>query len=515
MQVDSSAGTGNAMKVMDVLAGSGAEGGGGARSNVEVQGLQVDSRAVKAGDLFFALPGSKADGSQYAQDAVKAGAAAVVAEKKLDLAVPCFVVGPGGGRKAVAVAAANFYRKPAAELVLLGVTGTNGKTTTTYLLESICAAGGATTGLIGTIQYKYAGKSIDPSHTTPDAISLHKLLREMVDAGTDTVVMEISSHALAQERVHGLTFRAAAFTNLTREHLDYHRDLEDYFQAKRRLFSDHLSPGGVGVVNGDDTYAARLYNELRSQKRMAWKFSRLGNGEISAADVELTIDGIKATLKTPAGDVPVRSQLVGPHNLENILAATGMALGAGFSRRDVQDGIERCRRVPGRMERVEAGGVTALIDYAHTDDALRRAVESARAVGRGRVIVVFGCGGDRDRGKRPLMGQAVAENADLAVVTSDNPRTEDPDDIIAEILPGLEKGGMRRMSAGKARAGESGYLVESDREAAIGLAAHLAKQGDLILVAGKGHEPYQEVDGERRPFDDRAVAEAALAAPRA
>ncbi|HYV46262.1 MAG TPA: UDP-N-acetylmuramoyl-L-alanyl-D-glutamate--2,6-diaminopimelate ligase [Myxococcaceae bacterium] len=504
------------MKVMDVLAGCGAESsGGGAKANVEVTGLTVDSRAVKAGDLFFALPGAKADGAQFAADAVKAGAAAVVAEKKLDVKVPVYVVSAGSGRKAVALAAANFYKKPAAELVMLGITGTNGKTTTTYLLESICAAGGATTGLIGTIQYKYAGKSIDPSHTTPDAIALHKLLRDMVDAGTDTVVMEVSSHALAQDRVHGLTFRAAAFTNLTRDHLDYHKDMEDYFQSKRKLFSDHLSPGGVGVVNGDDTYAARLYNELRGQKRMAWKFSRVGNGEISAADVELTMNGIKATLKTPAGDIPVKSQLLGPHNLENILAATGMALGAGFSRRDVQDGIERCRRVPGRMERVEANGVSALVDYAHTDDALRRALETARAVGRGRVIVVFGCGGDRDKGKRPLMGQAAAEGSDLAVVTSDNPRTEDPDHIISEVLPGLEKSGMRRMSAGKAKAGEKGYLVEVDRKAAIELASQLAKAGDVIVVAGKGHEPYQEIDGERKPFDDRAVAEAALQAPRA
>jgi UDP-N-acetylmuramoyl-L-alanyl-D-glutamate--2,6-diaminopimelate ligase len=497
------------MKVMDVLAGCGAEVSGKAGA-VEVTGLSSDSRAVKAGDLFFALPGSKADGAQFAQEAVKQGAAAVVAEKKLELPVPCLVVAPGSGRKALALAAANFYRKPAADLMLLGVTGTNGKTTTTYLLDSICAAGGATVGLIGTIQYKFSGKTVDAVHTTPEPIALHRLLREMVDAGTDTVVMEVSSHALAQDRVHGLTFRAAAFTNLTRDHLDYHKDLEDYFQAKRRLFAENLSPGGVGVVNGDDTYAARIYNELRGQKRMAWKFSRLGNGEISAADVEYTVSGIKGTLKTPAGDIPLRSQLVGPHNLENILAATGMALGAGFSRRDVQDGIERCRSVPGRMERVEARDVSALVDYAHTDDALRRATESARTLTKGRVIVVFGCGGDRDKGKRPLMGQAAAESADLAIVTSDNPRTEDPDDIISEILPGLEKGGLRRMSAGKAKAGEKGYLVEADRKAAIGLAAQLARPGDVILIAGKGHEPYQEVEGQRLPFDDREVAASAL-----
>jgi UDP-N-acetylmuramoyl-L-alanyl-D-glutamate--2,6-diaminopimelate ligase len=327
----------------------------------------------------------------------------------------------------------------------------------------------------------------------------------------DTVIMEVSSHALQQERVHGLTFRAAAFTNLTRDHLDYHKDLEEYFQAKRKLFVENLSPGGVAVVNGEDTNATRIYNELRGQKRMAWKFSRQGAGEISATDVQYTLDGIKATLKTPAGDIAIKSALLGPHNLENILAATGIALGAGFSRRDVQDGIERCRRVPGRMERVDGKEITALVDYAHTDDALRRALESARTLAKGRLLVVFGCGGDRDKGKRPLMGQAAAEAADLAVVTSDNPRSEDPEEIIAQITPGLEKGGARRISVGKAKSGERGYLVEADRRAAIQLAAQLAKPGDVILIAGKGHEAYQQIEDEKQPFDDREEAAKALA----
>ncbi len=495
------------MDIKELLQGTGAEAVSGSIKKLEITGVTQDSRDVQKGFLFVAVPGGSADGAQYAADAVRAGAAAIVAERKLDVKVPVFLV--SNARRALAEIAANFYKHPAKELTLLGITGTNGKTTTAFLLEAMCSAGGAFTGLLGTIEYRFAGRSIDPSHTTPDAVGLHKMFREMVDAGVDTVIMEVSSHALDQDRVHGLTFRAAGFTNLTRDHLDYHKDMEPYFQAKRKLFAENLSPGGVAVVNGDDTYAVRIYNELRGDKRMAWKFSREA-GEISAAGVEFTLNGIRGTLKTPAGDIPIRSALIGAHNLENIMAAAGMALGAGLSRRDVQDGIERVRRVPGRMEAVEEQGVHGLVDYAHTDDALRRALESVRPLTRGRVICVFGCGGDRDVGKRPLMGQAAAEGADVVVVTSDNPRTEDPEDIISEITPGIEKAGVRRMSPGKARAGEQGYLVEVDRSAAIALAASLAKEGDVILLAGKGHEPYQIVGAEKKPFDDKAELEKAL-----
>ncbi len=496
------------MKLTDVLSGCGAEQISGARSKLEVTGIATDSRKVKAGDLFLAMPGTKVDGAQFIPDALKAGAVAVVAEKAQKLDVPTFSV--PSARKALAIAAGNFYGNPAKELTLLGITGTNGKSTTTFLLEAMCAAGGASTGRLGTIHYRFAGREREASHTTPDPLELHRMFREMVDAGTDTVVMEVSSHALAQERVHGLTFRAAAFTNLTRDHLDFHKDLEDYFQAKRKLFVENLSSGGVAVVNGDDTYANRIYSELRGQKRMAWKFSRAGAGEISASGAEFSLSGIRATLKTPAGDIPLKSQLVGAHNLDNILAAAGMALGAGFSRRDVQDGIERVTGVPGRMERVEVNGVTALVDYAHSDDALRRALESLRTLTKGKVVCVFGCGGDRDKGKRPLMGTAAAETADLTVVTSDNPRSEAPEDIIGEITPGMEKAGLRRMSVGKAKAGEKGYLVEADRREAIKLAVSLAKPGDVVLIAGKGHETYQMIDGEKLPFDDREEARKAL-----
>ncbi|WP_224365220.1 UDP-N-acetylmuramoyl-L-alanyl-D-glutamate--2,6-diaminopimelate ligase [Hyalangium versicolor] len=502
------------MKLTDVLAGCGAEQISGGRSSVDVTGVTQDSRRVKAGDLFVAVPGTKEDGAQYIGEAVSRGAVAVVSEKPVGSSqVPFFKV--SSARKALALIAANFYGRPAQQLTLLGVTGTNGKTTTTYLLEAMSTAAYSSTGVIGTLGYKVAGRTVELPNTTPDALELHRILKEMVDSGVETVVMEVSSHALVQERVHGLTFKAAAFTNLSRDHLDYHKDIEDYFQAKRKLFGEHLSPTGVAVVNGDDTYASRIYNELRGQKRMAWKFSRLGNGEISATDVSYSLQGIKATLKTPAGDIPVKSRLLGPHNLENILAAAGVALGAGMARRDVQTGIERMTKVPGRMERVEnympGPAPAVLVDYAHTDDALKRALEATRTLAKGRVIVVFGCGGDRDKGKRPLMGTAAAEGADLVVVTSDNPRTEDPDEIISQVTPGLEKGGLRRISAGKAKSGEKGYLVDADRRAAIETAIGLAQADDVVLVAGKGHEAYQIIGGEKKAFDDREASTKALA----
>ncbi|MET0403775.1 MAG: UDP-N-acetylmuramoyl-L-alanyl-D-glutamate--2,6-diaminopimelate ligase [Cystobacter sp.] len=503
------------MKLTDVLAGCGAEQTSGGRTPVDVTGVSQDSRKVKPGDLFVAVPGAKEDGAQFVGEAVSRGAVAVVSEKPLSSQVPYFKV--SNARKALALIAANFYGRPADQLTLLAVTGTNGKTTTTFLLEAMATAAYSSTGVIGTLGYKVSGQFHPTQHTTPDPLELHRILRQMVDAGIETVVMEVSSHALLQERVHGLTFKAAAFTNLTRDHLDYHKDLEEYFQAKRKLFLENLSQGGVAVVNGDDTYATRIYNELRGQKRMAWKFSRQGNGEISAADVSFSLQGIKGVLKTPAGDIPVKSRLLGAHNLENVLAAAGLALGAGFARRkDVQLGIERMNGVAGRMERVEnhgpqAGAPAVLVDYAHTDDALKRALEAARSMAKGRVIAVFGCGGERDAGKRPLMGSAAAEGADLSVVTSDNPRGENPDDIIAQVTPGLEKGGLRRISSGKAKSGEKGYLVEADRKTAIETAISLAKEDDVVLIAGKGHETYQIVGGEKRAFDDREVAARALA----
>ncbi|MCY1042406.1 UDP-N-acetylmuramoyl-L-alanyl-D-glutamate--2,6-diaminopimelate ligase [Corallococcus sp. bb12-1] len=507
------------MKLTDVLAGCGAEQTSGGRSAVDVTGVTQDSRRVKPGDLFIAVPGLKEDGAQFIGEAVSRGAVAVVSEKQGQSSqVPFFKV--SSARKALALIAANFYGRPADKLTLLGVTGTNGKTTTTYLLEAILAtaamySGSSAPGVIGTLGYKFGGKTTELANTTPDPLELHRIFREMVDAGVENVVMEVSSHALAQERVHGLTFKAVGFSNLSRDHLDYHKDLEEYFQVKRKLFAENLAATGTAVVNGDDAFASRIYNELRGQKRMAWKFSRLGPGEISGADATFSLKGIEATVKTPAGDIKVKSKLLGPHNLENILLAAGIALGAGISRSDVKSGIELVSKVSGRMDRAEnhRGGPApaVLVDYAHTDDALKRSIEAARTLVKGRVIVVFGCGGDRDKGKRPLMGTVAAEGADLVMVTSDNPRTEDPEAIIAEVTPGLEKGGLRRISEGKAKVGEKGYLVDADRRVAIEKAINLAKDDDVVLIAGKGHETYQTVGSEKHAFDDREVAAKALA----
>jgi len=497
------------MKLKDLLAGTGVDPVFSSRLKAEVHGLCTDSRKIKEGDLFIALPGARTDGTAHIAEAINRGAVAVVCEKELgEMKIPALVV--SSTRKALAVLAANYYGRPADSLDLIGVTGTNGKTTVAWLVEAICAAGGSSTGLLGTIANRYAGKSFEPNYTTPEPIELQEYLRKMVDADVETVVMEVSSHALSQERVHGLTFRSAAFMNLSRDHLDYHKDMEDYFQAKRKLFLENLSSGGVAIVSAEDSYALRIFNELRAQRRAAWKFSLEENAELFAVNASFNADGIVATLKTPAGDIPMRSHLVGTHNLENIMAAAGLTLSLGFSRKDVQVGIESMKHIPGRMEKVAMGGVTVLVDFAHTDVALRRALQSARKICTGKLTAVFGCAGERDHGKRPLMGEVAAEIADLPILTTDNSRSEDADDIVAQIVPGLEKHSLRRVGVAKIRSGERGYLIEFDRSQAIQTAVSLAKPGDVILIAGKGHERYQEQEGAREPFDDVEEARKAL-----
>jgi len=497
------------MKLKELLAGTGVDAALSSKLKVEIQGLCTDSRKTKEGDLFIALPGVHTDGFAHIAQAINRGAVAVVSEKELgETKIPAFVV--SSARKALAVLAANYHKRPADSLDFIGVTGTNGKTTVAWLVESICAAGGSSTGLLGTIANRYAGKSFEPSHTTPEPLALQEYLRKMVDADVETVVMEVSSHALAQERVHGLTFRSAAFMNLSRDHLDYHKDMEDYFQAKRKLFSENLSSGGVAVVSAEDSYALRIFNEFRSQRRTAWKFSLEEGAELFAVNAHFSAEGIAATLKTPAGDIQIKSPLIGAHNLENIMAAAGLTLSLGFSRRDVQVGVESMKHIPGRMEKVAAGGVTALVDYAHTGAALRSALQSARKICTGKLTVVFGCGGERDQGKRPLMGEVAAEAADLPILTTDNSRSEEAEDIVAQIVPGLEKHNLRRVGVAKIRSGERGYLIELNRSQAIQTAVSLAKPGDVILIAGKGHERYQEDHGIREPFNDLEEARKAL-----
>jgi len=499
------------MRLSEIIAGSGATLPAGA-PDPDVTAVVHDSRKVIPGALFVCLPGQKVDGHTFAAGAVASGAAAVIGERPLDLPVPALVA--PSARAALARAAANLHGNPADRLVLAGITGTNGKTTVTYLYEAIAEAARLRCGVIGTVNYRYAGRVLPADHTTPESVELQALLAGMVDAGCTSAVMEVSSHALAQDRVLGLSFAAAAFTNLTRDHLDFHQDMERYFAAKARLFREHLRPGAIAVVNGDDPYGRRLHEELAAAGVTCWRFSLEDpHAELSVRDVEIGIGGIAATLVTPRGDAKIRSPLVGAHNLQNLLTAAGLGLAAGLPISAVAEGLTKSGGAPGRLERVDGpGGVVAFVDYAHTDDALRRACAALREVAPGRLITVFGCGGDRDKGKRPLMGEVAGRGSDLAVVTSDNPRTEDPARIVEMIVPGVERAGRRRLSPDEARAGADGFVVEVDRRRAIDLAAACAKPGDVILVAGKGHEDYQILGTAKIHFDDREEARRALGA---
>ncbi len=494
------------MRLSQVIEGTGASGAIG--SDPEVALVTCDSRAARPGAVFFALRGTTADGHDFAAAAARAGAVAVVAERPVDCAPALLLIAPNA-RRAMALAAGNFHGHPGDALRLCGVTGTKGKTTITYLVESCAAAAGVPAGVVGTVTYRYPGTSRPAPHTTPESTDLQALLAEMVRAGTRLAVLEVSSHALAQERAAGLSFQAAGFTNLTRDHLDYHRDEEEYFQAKRKLFVELLAPRGVAVVNAGDPAGVRLAEELAAAGRTVWRYG-LPAGDLAASDARLGLAGIDAAMRTPSGELPVRSRLVGAHNLENLLCAAGLALAMGLPAEAVARGLTACPGVPGRLERIESRGVAAFVDYAHTDDALAKACAALRNLSPRRLLVVFGCGGDRDRGKRPLMGLAAGRAADLVVVTSDNPRSEDPDAIIAAIVPGVERAGLPRLSPAEARRGAKGFAVVPDRREAIDLALAAAREGDAVLIAGKGHEDYQIVGSERRHFDDREEARRAL-----
>jgi UDP-N-acetylmuramoyl-L-alanyl-D-glutamate--2,6-diaminopimelate ligase len=495
------------MRLSSVIAGTGATGATGPDPEVSV--VTADSRAVRPGAVFFAVRGTRADGHDFAAAAARAGAVAVVAERPVPCAPALLLLAPSS-RRALALAAANLEGRPGERLSLCGVTGTKGKTTVTYLVEACAGAAGVPAGVMGTVTWRHASLSRPASHTTPDATEVQAFLAGAAEAGARLAILEVSSHALDQERVAGLRFRAAGFTNLGRDHLDYHPDMESYFAAKRRLFTELLDRDGTAVVNGRDPSGVRLGDELRSAGRTVWRFGAADGLELRPVEARLGMDGVAARLATPRGEIPVRSPLVGAHNLENLLCAAGLALALDLPAEAVSRGLSASRGAPGRLERIEARGIAAFVDYAHTPDALAAACEALREMGPRRLIVVFGCGGDRDRGKRPLMGLAAGRAADLVVVTSDNPRTEDPGAIIDAILPGVEQAGLARIPATAARAGERGYLAVPDRREAIALAIAAARPGDTVLVAGKGHEDYQIVGAERRHLDDREEARRAL-----
>jgi UDP-N-acetylmuramoyl-L-alanyl-D-glutamate--2,6-diaminopimelate ligase len=498
--------SGKDMKLSSLIVGTGAHGDLG--SDPDIVRVTGDSREAGPGAVFFALPGVKVDGHLFAGEAARRGAVAVVAERPVECGPARLLLAPSA-RRAMAIAAANLFGRPGERLALAAVTGTNGKTTVTYLVEACARAAAVPAGVVGTVTFRYPGVERAASHTTPESTAIQALLAEMASAGTKAVVLEVSSHALAQERVAGIRFRVAGFTNLTRDHLDYHGDMDAYFAAKRRLFTEHLVPGGTAVVNARDPYGARLADQLGPGPRV-WRFGIRAGDALRAVDVRTGLSGIAATFETPDGPLAIRSPLVGAHNLENLLCAAGMALGLGLPPDAIARGLSTSTGAPGRLERIDGRGVSVFVDYAHTDDALARVLEALRALEPRRIVCVFGCGGDRDAGKRPLMGRAAGAASDLAIVTSDNPRTEDPDVIIAGVLPGLDVAGRRRLSRAEALRGDAGYAVEPDRRAAIALAVACAREGDAVLVAGKGHEDYQLVGAEKRPFSDREEARRAL-----
>ncbi|HSC50484.1 MAG TPA: UDP-N-acetylmuramoyl-L-alanyl-D-glutamate--2,6-diaminopimelate ligase [Gaiellaceae bacterium] len=454
------------------------------RAPVEIRDLAYDARAVEPGTLFFCVPGSRADGHDFAGQAVGAGAVALVVERPLDVPVPQLVV--ESTRAAMPVAADELFGRPTEQLRVAGVTGTNGKTTTAFLLYAILAAAGRRPGLLGTIESRVGGERRPAIRTTPEAIDLQRAFREMLDAGDRTAAVEATSHGSALGRLERVRFSALVFTNLTQDHLDFHGTLEAYFDAKRRLFTEARPPAAVNV---GDEHGRRLAEELRGRQELL-TFGLVDDAELRADELELGARGARFR----AGGIELETRLRGRFNVANVLGAVAAARLLGIDDDAIAYGVKELRGVPGRFEAVDEGQPFAvLVDYAHTPDSLENVLRTARDLAQNRVICVFGCGGDRDRGKRPLMGRIAAELADVAIVTSDNPRSENPEAIIAEILAG----------AGDAE-------VEPDRRAAIARAVEEADEGDVVVIAGKGHEQGQQFADRTIPFDDREVAREAL-----
>lgn len=472
------------------LAGAPAEG-------VRIIDVTHDSRQAGPGVLFACRPGGRADGHDFAPTAVAAGTPALLVERVIDLDVPQVIV-PSVAR-VLGPIAAHVHADPSGHLKLLGITGTNGKTTTGYLLESVLAAGGHVTGLIGTVETLIAGKATEGIRTTPEASDLQRLLRRMVDAGVTAAAMEVSSHGLALARVSGTRFTAAAFTNLSRDHLDFHPDLEAYEAAKASLFTPGFAD--LGVVNVDDPTGRKISRQAAAAGLRVVRVSGRGHAdaEVHARDITLGPTRSAFTALVRGRPFAVTIHLPGSFNVDNALLALATAEAAGIDPEAAVDGLADVTGVPGRMERIDEGQpFTVLVDYAHTPDSVASILQAARPLTRGRIIIVIGCGGERDRGKRRLMGRQAVALAELAIFTNDNPRGEDPAAILEAVVSGA------RWVAG------ARWTVEEDRRAAIGLALDQAEPGDVVVIAGKGHETYQEVGDQRLPFDDRAVARALL-----
>jgi UDP-N-acetylmuramoyl-L-alanyl-D-glutamate--2,6-diaminopimelate ligase len=481
--------------------------------DTNIPGVAYDSRQVKEGYLFVAVKGEKFDGHNFIQDAIEKGARVVIHEHEIPESVMqnpyiysvLSFISVKDSRRALACISNNFYKRPSESLTLIGVTGTNGKTTTTYILKSVLESWGKNIGLIGTIQYMIRDRIYPAIHTTPESLEFQALLREMYSSGCTHVITEVSSHALAQYRADSAVFNTAVFTNLTRDHLDFHKTMENYFNAKERLFRELLKKNGTAVINLDDPYGRRLISSLRSDsERRILTYGIEAEADITAHDIHTSFQGLQFGIFFNGNRYNIMSPLIGIPNVYNILAAVGASISLGIPWQIIQEGIEKAGNVAGRFEKVDEGqDFLCIIDYAHTEDALERLIYTARELIKEseissqilpksfpRIITVFGCGGDRDCGKRPGMGAIATRLSDVVIITSDNPRSEEPLRIIKDI----ESGTVRK-----------NYIIEPDRKEAISKAVDMAKKGDIVLIAGKGHEDYQEIKGIRHPFSDRDV----------
>jgi UDP-N-acetylmuramoyl-L-alanyl-D-glutamate--2,6-diaminopimelate ligase len=485
------------MQFVDLLEGADVTARSG---DAPITGVEYDSRQVKPGNVFVAMQGEISDGNRFIDQAIAAGAAAVVTDSDRQPAGVAWAKVPHG-RRALATVSAKFFGHPAEKLGITGITGTNGKSTTTFLLESILRAAGRTGALVGTIEYHVLETVLPAPHTTPESLDLQRLFREALAGGGTEVVMEVSSHALAQQRTFGIPFDVAVFTNLTRDHLDYHNSMDEYFAAKQVLFAGSgANPPRVAVLNGDDAYGRQLVAFCRDRSSEVITYG-LSKGDYHASKIDITAKGTRFELNSPQGSPSLQSPLIGRVNVYNILAAAAAASARGCSLDSIVAGVAALKAVPGRFEKIDCGQpFTVVVDYAHTDDALRNLTSLAREFvkdsGR-RVITVFGCGGDRDRSKRPLMGEAAGNGSDFVVLTSDNPRSEDPLAIINDAVVGLQRSGTK-------------FKTEPDRHTAIALAIGEARKGDIVLIAGKGHEKVQVSRAGTVPFDDREVAASVL-----
>jgi UDP-N-acetylmuramoyl-L-alanyl-D-glutamate--2,6-diaminopimelate ligase len=465
--------------------------------NIKITEIEMDSRKVNDGNLFVCISGFTVDGHDYVEDAVKNGAVAIIAEKAVSASVPVIMVNDTA--RALSMLTVKFYQYPTTDLSLIGVTGTNGKTTVTYLLEKIFNSDKKKTGLIGTIQMKIGENTFSTQNTTPNALELQRFFKKMVDEDVEQAIMEVSSHALDLGRVHGCDYDVAIFTNLSQDHLDYHKDMDDYLRAKSLLFSQlgnnfNQEKQKFAIINADDFSADIL---KRSTAQHILTYSCRQDADVIAKDIQLDASGTSFLLVTPVGEVVIESKLIGMFNVYNMLAATGAAIAKKVSLDVIKEALESINGVDGRFEVVDEGqNFTVIVDYAHTPDSLENVLQTVKDFAKNDIYVVVGCGGDRDRTKRPLMAKVAKEYADFAIFTSDNPRTEDPVTILNDMTVGLN--------------GEDGYEVIVDRKEAIDKAVQYAKQDDIIIIAGKGHETYQQIGHTKYDFDDRIIAKSAI-----